>query len=143
MLLSVSSKLYAIIQILMVQRRARYCSHCKNYVIGFDHHCPAFGNCIGKNSESSTSFSWILSSEFLIVHSIINFYGGLLLSLFRSQKSCSLYSAPGWIYCIWGILCRMCFSMWVQATLLPYLPFAIHIFMIEARISTHAIWIRI
>ncbi|KAL2899020.1 putative protein S-acyltransferase 23 [Bienertia sinuspersici] len=31
-------------------RRMRYCRSCKAYVMGFDHHCPAFGNCIGKKN---------------------------------------------------------------------------------------------
>ncbi|KAJ8439888.1 hypothetical protein Cgig2_003954 [Carnegiea gigantea] len=29
-------------------RRVRCCRSCKAYVRGFDHHCPAFGNCIGE-----------------------------------------------------------------------------------------------
>ncbi|XP_057772274.1 uncharacterized protein LOC130991868 isoform X2 [Salvia miltiorrhiza] len=33
-------------------RRVRYCRYCKNYVMGFDHHCPAFGNCIGKRNHA-------------------------------------------------------------------------------------------
>ncbi|KAH6814565.1 hypothetical protein C2S51_023583 [Perilla frutescens var. frutescens] len=32
--------------------RVRYCRHCKNYVVGFDHHCPAFGNCIGQRNHA-------------------------------------------------------------------------------------------
>ncbi|XP_021894514.1 probable palmitoyltransferase ZDHHC12 isoform X2 [Carica papaya] len=32
------------------QRRVRYCKNCKAYIKGFDHHCPAFGNCIGQNN---------------------------------------------------------------------------------------------
>ncbi|KAL5710869.1 protein S-acyltransferase [Ranunculus cassubicifolius] len=31
--------------------RIRYCKCCKVYVRGFDHHCPAFGNCIGQNNH--------------------------------------------------------------------------------------------
>ncbi|KAL8129906.1 LOW QUALITY PROTEIN: hypothetical protein V2J09_019061 [Rumex salicifolius] len=31
-------------------RRVRYCKICKGYVRGFDHHCPAFGNCIGERN---------------------------------------------------------------------------------------------
>ncbi|OWM89300.1 hypothetical protein CDL15_Pgr024045 [Punica granatum] len=30
--------------------RVRFCRICKAYVKGFDHHCPAFGNCIGQNN---------------------------------------------------------------------------------------------
>ncbi|KAK8306764.1 hypothetical protein V6Z12_D03G149200 [Gossypium hirsutum] len=29
----------------LLQMRARYCKSCQTYVQGFDHHCPAFGNC--------------------------------------------------------------------------------------------------
>ncbi|XP_058199573.1 uncharacterized protein LOC131314746 isoform X1 [Rhododendron vialii] len=32
-------------------QRVRYCGHCKAYVKGFDHHCPAFGNCIGQKNH--------------------------------------------------------------------------------------------
>ncbi|KAF3454720.1 hypothetical protein FNV43_RR05168 [Rhamnella rubrinervis] len=31
-------------------RRVRYCRSCKAYIRGFDHHCPAFGNCIGQKN---------------------------------------------------------------------------------------------
>ncbi|EXC10631.1 putative palmitoyltransferase ZDHHC14 [Morus notabilis] len=31
-------------------RRVRYCKICKGYIKGFDHHCPAFGNCIGQKN---------------------------------------------------------------------------------------------
>ncbi|XP_026427282.1 probable protein S-acyltransferase 15 isoform X1 [Papaver somniferum] len=31
--------------------RVRYCKRCKAYIKGFDHHCPAFGNCIGQNNH--------------------------------------------------------------------------------------------
>ncbi|GAB4824388.1 hypothetical protein Ancab_007275 [Ancistrocladus abbreviatus] len=32
-------------------RRVRYCKICKAFVRGFDHHCPAFGNCIGEKNH--------------------------------------------------------------------------------------------
>ncbi|KAL3628057.1 hypothetical protein CASFOL_028159 [Castilleja foliolosa] len=32
--------------------RATYCRHCRHYVMGFDHHCPAFGNCIGLRNHA-------------------------------------------------------------------------------------------
>ncbi|GER25661.1 S-acyltransferase [Striga asiatica] len=38
-------------EVLTGQRSAKYCTHCKHYVTGFDHHCPAFGNCIGKKNH--------------------------------------------------------------------------------------------
>ncbi|XP_077239123.1 uncharacterized protein LOC143880197 isoform X2 [Tasmannia lanceolata] len=33
-----------------LSKRVRYCNICKAYIRGFDHHCPAFGNCIGQNN---------------------------------------------------------------------------------------------
>ncbi|CAA0823145.1 Dirigent protein 25 [Striga hermonthica] len=38
-------------EVLTGQRSAKYCTHCKHYVMGFDHHCPAFGNCIGQKNH--------------------------------------------------------------------------------------------
>ncbi|XP_076912166.1 uncharacterized protein LOC143570391 [Bidens hawaiensis] len=35
----------------LLLQRVRYCKHCHAYVKGFDHHCPAFGNCIGQNNH--------------------------------------------------------------------------------------------
>ncbi|XP_073148069.1 uncharacterized protein [Henckelia pumila] len=32
-------------------RRVRYCWNCDNYIMGFDHHCPAFGTCIGQKNH--------------------------------------------------------------------------------------------
>ncbi|KAI4373473.1 hypothetical protein MLD38_011595 [Melastoma candidum] len=32
-------------------RRIRYCRTCRAYILAFDHHCPAFGNCIGQNNH--------------------------------------------------------------------------------------------
>ncbi|XP_039026365.1 probable protein S-acyltransferase 12 [Hibiscus syriacus] len=34
----------------LLQMRVRYCKSCQTYVQGFDHHCPAFGNCIGRKN---------------------------------------------------------------------------------------------
>ncbi|KAM1205495.1 hypothetical protein ACFX2I_006305 [Malus domestica] len=31
--------------------RVRYCRSCKAYIKGLDHHCPAFGNCIGQKNH--------------------------------------------------------------------------------------------
>ncbi|CAA2987759.1 probable palmitoyltransferase ZDHHC12 isoform X1 [Olea europaea subsp. europaea] len=35
----------------LIVRRGRYCKYCDAYVNGFDHHCPAFGNCIGEKNH--------------------------------------------------------------------------------------------
>ncbi|KAK9727253.1 hypothetical protein RND81_05G268800 [Saponaria officinalis] len=33
-------------------RRVHYCRSCKAHILGFDHHCPAFGNCIGEKNHA-------------------------------------------------------------------------------------------
>ncbi|KAL7127417.1 hypothetical protein ABFS83_14G251500 [Erythranthe nasuta] len=38
-------------EVVTANRSAKYCKYCKNYVLGFDHHCPAFGNCIGQRNH--------------------------------------------------------------------------------------------
>ncbi|XP_076898900.1 palmitoyltransferase AKR1-like [Bidens hawaiensis] len=35
----------------LLLQRIRYCTHCHAHVKGFDHHCPAFGSCIGQNNH--------------------------------------------------------------------------------------------
>ncbi|XWS28845.1 hypothetical protein CRYUN_Cryun25bG0106600 [Craigia yunnanensis] len=34
----------------LLQMTVRYCKSCNTFVQGFDHHCPAFGNCIGQKN---------------------------------------------------------------------------------------------
>ncbi|GAB2274356.1 hypothetical protein Dimus_009120 [Dionaea muscipula] len=34
-----------------LERRVRFCKTCNVLVRGFDHHCPAFGNCIGQKNQ--------------------------------------------------------------------------------------------
>uniref|UniRef100_A0A7N0U444 S-acyltransferase n=1 Tax=Kalanchoe fedtschenkoi TaxID=63787 RepID=A0A7N0U444_KALFE len=34
-----------------LSRRVRHCRICKAHVKGYDHHCPAFGNCIGQHNH--------------------------------------------------------------------------------------------
>ncbi|XP_051143219.1 uncharacterized protein LOC127259714 isoform X2 [Andrographis paniculata] len=46
-----------------VWRRVRYCKHCQKHVAGFDHHCPAFGNCIGQKNHL---FFMVLLGLFII-----------------------------------------------------------------------------
>ncbi|KAD3068245.1 hypothetical protein E3N88_36125 [Mikania micrantha] len=38
----------SLIKISLFLQRVRYCKHCHAHVKGFDHHCPAFGNCIAE-----------------------------------------------------------------------------------------------
>ncbi|GAB2235043.1 hypothetical protein Droror1_Dr00004320 [Drosera rotundifolia] len=34
-----------------MERRVRFCKTCDAFVRGYDHHCPAFGNCIGQENH--------------------------------------------------------------------------------------------
>ncbi|KAH9701218.1 S-acyltransferase [Citrus sinensis] len=48
------------------RKRVRYCKICKAHVEGFDHHCPAFGNCIvvGKSQnfdKSQSENDWVVN----------------------------------------------------------------------------------
>lgn len=47
--------------------RVRYCKTCKRHIKGFDHHCPAFGNCIGRNKHLDAYLDFLLLMS-LMVH---------------------------------------------------------------------------
>ncbi|KAI7747061.1 hypothetical protein M8C21_002497 [Ambrosia artemisiifolia] len=48
----------------LLLQRVRYCKLCHAHVKGFDHHCPAFGNCIGQNNHL---LFMVLLAGFIIV----------------------------------------------------------------------------
>ncbi|XP_035846558.1 palmitoyltransferase ZDHHC17 isoform X1 [Helianthus annuus] len=50
----------------LLLQRVRYCKYCHAHVKGFDHHCPAFGNCIGQNNHF---LFMILLAGFIIAES--------------------------------------------------------------------------
>ncbi|XP_056165912.1 uncharacterized protein LOC130137772 isoform X3 [Syzygium oleosum] len=77
--------------------RVRYCRICEAYIKGFDHHCPAFGNCIVA-SKSSIPYQTRLESNMeadLVI-------GGLLFSLLQL-----IWQG---IFLMWHIYC-ICFNI--------------------------------
>ncbi|XP_007016446.2 PREDICTED: probable palmitoyltransferase ZDHHC12 isoform X3 [Theobroma cacao] len=75
----------------LLQMRVRYCKSCKTYVQGFDHHCPAFGNCIGQKNYvffmvllvgfiTTETFYAVCSSQFATKFPVLE--GNMLEGLF-------------------------------------------------------------
>ncbi|XP_020532640.1 probable protein S-acyltransferase 15 isoform X4 [Jatropha curcas] len=106
-------------------KRVRYCKICKAYIKGFDHHCPAFGNCIGQNNHIlfmvlllgflSTEASYILCSFQFARDSHIfdgtRFENGLGGSLVISTMLFTLLQVL-WqaVFMAWHIYC-ICFNI--------------------------------
>ncbi|KAK9170500.1 hypothetical protein Syun_002640 [Stephania yunnanensis] len=106
-------------------RRIRYCKSCKRDIIGFDHHCPAFGNCIGKNNHPlfmvllvgflAVEIAYIVSSTQFTKESAI--MGSALLETTLSGNlvvSTMLFSALQvlWqiVFLMWHVYC-ICFNI--------------------------------
>ncbi|XP_049933736.1 uncharacterized protein LOC116254125 isoform X2 [Nymphaea colorata] len=63
--------------------RVRYCKKCKKHIKGFDHHCPAFGNCIG------------LKNHRLFILLLIGFIlSEISFIKFSSQSVSEVYAVP-------------------------------------------------
>ncbi|KAK6935883.1 Palmitoyltransferase, DHHC domain [Dillenia turbinata] len=86
-------------------RTVRYCRTCKKYVMGFDHHCPAFGNCIGRKNHF---LFMVLLVGFLITEVS---YGNLSRDLTVSTKLFSLLQVL-WqgVFLAWHIYC-ICYNI--------------------------------
>ncbi|CAL5352977.1 unnamed protein product [Camellia sinensis] len=106
-------------------QRVRYCRHCDAYVKGFDHHCPAFGNCIGKKNHVLfiillvgfvfTEASYVAcSSQFATKFQIMDNIGGLTSSSRNLAISTMLFSLLQvlWqgVFLSWHIYC-VCFNI--------------------------------
>ncbi|XP_028090674.1 probable palmitoyltransferase ZDHHC12 [Camellia sinensis] len=79
---------------------SQICRHCKAYVKGFNHHCPAFGNCIGQKNRVLfiillvgfvfTEASYVAcSSQFATKFQIMDNIGGLTSSS-RNLAICTM-----------------------------------------------------
>ncbi|KAK9998596.1 hypothetical protein SO802_018199 [Lithocarpus litseifolius] len=106
-------------------RRVRYCRICKGHIKGFDHHCPAFGNCIGQNNHVlfmvllvgflSTEASYVVcSSQFAAKSQIvdrtrleISLSGNLAISTMLFSIFQLLWQA---VFMTWHIYC-ICFNI--------------------------------
>lgn len=106
--------------------RVRHCDSCKTNVRGFDHHCYAFGNCIG--SQNNHRLFMALVSGFILAEASYtmcatkfitellnaenvrlegNFSGNLVISTMLFSVQQLLWQVP---FLIWHIYC-ICFNI--------------------------------
>ncbi|KAK4606436.1 hypothetical protein RGQ29_000605 [Quercus rubra] len=125
-------------------RRVRYCRICKGYIKGFDHHCPAFGNCIGQNNHVlfmvllvgflSTEASYVVcSSQFAAKSQIVDrtrletsLSGNLAISTMLFSIFQLLWQA---VFMTWHIYC-ICFNIrtdeWINWEKYPEFQDVVH-----------------
>lgn len=95
-------------------RRMRYCRICKAYVMGFDHHCPAFGNCIGQKNYGlfmSLLVVFIMTEASYTVFSYQWISKNLILKESDSQIQCSLVMST-MNFSLLQVLWQMGFFAW-------------------------------
>lgn len=112
--------------------RVRYCDSCKTCVRGFDHHCYAFGNCIG--SQKNHQLFMVLVSGFIIAEASYTMSATKFITKSLSMESIKLEgNFSGSL-----VISTMLFSV---QQLLWQVPFLIwHIYCICVNIKTHE-WI--
>ncbi|XP_050213703.1 uncharacterized protein LOC126665061 isoform X3 [Mercurialis annua] len=109
----------------LLLKRVRHCKSCNAYVKGFDHHCPAFGNCIGEKNHVlfmvlllgffSTETSYVIFSfQFVRTPEILagnRFQIGLYENLVTSTMLFTLLQVI-WqgMFMAWHIYC-ICFNI--------------------------------
>ncbi|KAK4606441.1 hypothetical protein RGQ29_000605 [Quercus rubra] len=125
-------------------KRVRYCRICKGYIKGFDHHCPAFGNCIGQNNHVlfmvllvgflSTEASYVVcSSQFAAKSQIVDrtrletsLSGNLAISTMLFSIFQLLWQA---VFMTWHIYC-ICFNIrtdeWINWEKYPEFQDVVH-----------------
>ncbi|PSR86700.1 Protein S-acyltransferase 23 [Actinidia chinensis var. chinensis] len=125
-------------------QRVRHCRHCKAYVKGFDHHCPAFGNCIGQKNLVLfiillvgfvfTEASYVAcSSQFIAKIQIVDKTGHLTSSSRNLAISTMIFSLLQllWqgVFLAWHIYC-VCFNIrtdeWINWKRYPEFHLVIH-----------------
>ncbi|RZC83948.1 hypothetical protein C5167_046736 [Papaver somniferum] len=84
--------------------RVRYCKRCKAYIKGFDHHCPAFGNCIGdlRQELNITHLAYLLSFKSMQFYYKSTLSGKLVISTMLFSLLQVLWKV---IFFIWHIYC--------------------------------------
>ncbi|URE47251.1 DHHC zinc finger domain containing protein [Musa troglodytarum] len=81
--------------------RVRYCKSCKTSIKGFDHHCPAFGNCIGQKNHR---LFIVLLAGFLIAESSYTMCSTKFLTKSADSERIEV------VFLIWHIYC-ICFNI--------------------------------
>ncbi|XP_043697699.1 palmitoyltransferase ZDHHC12-like [Telopea speciosissima] len=97
-------------------RRVRYCKHCKAYIWGFDHHCPAFGNCIGQKNHA---LFMALLVGFIIAEASYVMLSTQFITVSRSIGETVLESNPAsnlatstMLFCLIQVLWQVVFLTW-------------------------------
>ncbi|CAA6655391.1 unnamed protein product [Spirodela intermedia] len=89
--------------------RVRYCRICSANVLGFDHHCPAFGNCIGQKNHRlfMALLVGFIISEASYAFCSINLPGDLVVSTLLFSLLQIFWQV---IFLTWHIYC-ICFNI--------------------------------
>ncbi|GMI97098.1 hypothetical protein HRI_003379000 [Hibiscus trionum] len=108
-----------------LQMRVRYCKSCKTYIQGFDHHCPALGNCIGQKNYVifivllvgfiTTEISYVVcssqyASKFQVLKEIRMETGSNLVMAGSTLLFCVLQVLWQGLFLIWHVYC-ICFNI--------------------------------
>ncbi|GMI97096.1 hypothetical protein HRI_003378900 [Hibiscus trionum] len=108
-----------------LQMRVRYCKSCKTYIQGFDHHCAAFGNCIGQKNYVffivllvgfiTTEISYVVcssqyASKFQVLKEIRMETGSNLVMAGSTLLFCVLQVLWQGLFLIWHVYC-ICFNI--------------------------------
>ncbi|XP_039056016.1 probable protein S-acyltransferase 16 [Hibiscus syriacus] len=109
----------------LLQMRVRYCKSCKTCVQGFDHHCPAFGNCIGQKNYLifivllvgfiTAEISYVVcssqfASKFQVLKEIRMGTGSILVMARSTLLFCVLQVLWQGLFLIWNVYC-ICFNI--------------------------------
>ncbi|XP_020577676.1 probable palmitoyltransferase ZDHHC12 isoform X1 [Phalaenopsis equestris] len=124
--------------------RVRYCYFCKRNVKGFDHHCAAFGNCIGQNNHhlfmvlvigfiiTEATFT-MCSSQYIKVLSRgqsfgfeRNIAGNLVISTLLFSFLQVLWQVPFLIWHLYCICCNIKTDEWVNWSKYPEFQLVAH-----------------
>ncbi|XP_042474274.1 probable protein S-acyltransferase 15 isoform X3 [Zingiber officinale] len=94
--------------------RVRYCKNCKTGIKGFDHHCPAFGNCIGHKNHR---LFIILLAGFLIAESSYTMSSTKFLTKSADAQRMENILASSLVistmlFCILQVLWQVVFLIW-------------------------------
>ncbi|PKU86283.1 putative S-acyltransferase [Dendrobium catenatum] len=134
--------------------RVRYCYFCKRNVNRFDHHCPAFGNCIGQKNHhlfmvlvigfiiTEATFS-LCSSQYIKVSSLANsgrferdLPGNLVTSTLLFSCLQVLWQVPFLTWHIYCICCNIKTEEWVSIFMYKYFHEQLHTFLCLTQAGT-------
>ncbi|WOL08431.1 putative palmitoyltransferase ZDHHC12 isoform X2 [Canna indica] len=94
--------------------RIRHCNSCKTSVKGFDHHCPAFGNCIGQKNHR---LFVVLLAGFIIAESSYTICSTKFITISAdAQRMERIHTSSlvigTMLFCILQVLWQLVFLIW-------------------------------